>query len=267
MNDLESRSGAPGPVGTSGAGTGKRVRFGVWALWVAGFVLAIAGFFAVLPRLLYERTAATHRPLAEAMLNPGGGWRANVEPLANTPEERQRVANILQYDDAIFVHYTRPSGESVDIYAAYWGPGREAYGLVGVHTPDTCWVSNGWRCVARSHRVVRRVEGHVLKPAEEGVYTFNNEPTYVMFWHLVGGQSHQDYGLEGWVGGFKGYLYRLPLLLSDLRHYSLNLAQDQLFVRISSRIPMDELCRQQDFQQLLWSLEPLGLFRPKPQPD
>jgi len=241
----------------------QRNRRGRWTLWVAGAILVLAAVFTVLPRLLSSSSRTTHVALKDVLANPPAGWTAQVLPLGDSQEMRKAVAGILQYDDAIFVRYSRPTGEPVEIYAAYWGPGRAPYSMVAVHTPDTCWINNGARRLARTHQFQSEALGEKLKPVELGVYAFNDRPIHVMYWHLVGGEPHDDFGLSGWVGGAKGYLQRLPLLFRDMRRYSLDLAQDQVFVRISSTTPIEELLGQSDFQQLLRSLEPLGLFEPK----
>jgi hypothetical protein len=80
-----------------------------------------------------------------------------------------------------------------------------------------------------------------------------------MFWHLVGGRVH-GYEQYGWRNGLAGVRDRLPNLLRDLRRYGLNLAQEQIFLRISSNVPLSRLQADPDFARLLLALEPLGIF-------
>lgn len=53
---------------------------------------------------------------------------------------------------------------------------------------------------------------------------------------------------------------RLPHLFADVRRYGLNLAQEQLFIRISSNVSVDALLRDPAFEKLIETLRPLGIF-------
>lgn len=72
------------------------------------------------------------------------GWKVDYLPIADTPEAKAKVDELLNYDDAVFAVYTRGT-EQVAIYLAYWAPGKMSHRLVAGHTPDVCWVGAGWR--------------------------------------------------------------------------------------------------------------------------
>ncbi|MBS0633009.1 MAG: exosortase-associated EpsI family protein [Verrucomicrobia bacterium] len=236
-----------------------------WVFAILGVVLAAVLLVEILPALVSKPPAVQHVPLAEALPQAVPGWTAKVVPVANTPEMRQAVSGILQFDEAEVVQYTSADGIVVEVYAAYWKAGKAPYSLVGAHNPDTCWINNGWDCVSRTHAFVREVDGRTLKPGEEGGYTprQGGGQTDVLFWHLVGGRPHDGYGLEGWADGFKGHLQRLPLVFRDLKRYSFNLAQEQMFVRISTQARFADLFGREDFRRLMLALEPVGLLEPK----
>lgn len=230
-----------------------------------GLVLVAVLLMETLPALLSKPPQVHHVVLADAIPQEVPGWTAKVVPLANTPEMRQAVSSILQYDEAQVVQYTSADGVVVEVYAAYWKAGKAPYSLVGAHNPDTCWLNNGWDCVSRTHSLVHEVDGRRMKPGEEGGYTprQGGGQTDVLFWHLVGGRPHEGYGLEGWGDGIKGHLERLPLVFRDMKRYSFNLAQEQMFVRISTQARFDDLFKREDFRRLMLALEPIGLLEPK----
>lgn len=238
----------------------QRWRLGIFSIVAA--VLALAVLVAIVPGAFLAPRGSPQKPLAKVLERSVSAWDIRSLPLANSPEMRQAVEGILQFDDAIFLHCSQPDGTAVEIYAAYWRPGKVPYGLVGLHSPDTCWINNGWTCSSRRHAQRLEIRGRLLKPIEMGVYSLLGVSTHVMYWHLVGGRPHEDYQLSGWVEGVRGYWQRLPLLFRDLKSYSLNLAQQQLVVRISSTTPFVDLAKQPSFQDLMMSLEPLGLFEP-----
>lgn len=74
------------------------------------------------------------------------GWKVDFQPIADTPEMKAKVDELLNYDDAVFTVYTKGS-ERLSVYIAYWAPGKMSHRLVAGHTPDVCWVGAGWRIV------------------------------------------------------------------------------------------------------------------------
>lgn len=227
---------------------------------LACLVLTFAVLLNIVPQVLFRPEASKHEPLSAAMMNPPPGWSVTELPLASSPDGQLQVAKVLQFDDASFMRYTNASGVAVDIYAAYWSPGKAPYTLVGAHTPDTCWIYSGWQCVARTHDFRFESPEFKLKSGEVGTFTFQQKPTYVIFWHLVGGEPHESLGLVGWVRGLRGYLVRVPMFFRDLRRYSFDLTRDQLFVRVSSSMPVTDLLSRPDVQELLRALKPLNVI-------
>jgi hypothetical protein len=243
------------------------VRANPWGrrvIWPLAAILVLVIALEALPRLLYPHAPRAHMPFAEALPHAVSGWQVRRLAIADTPEMRQTVSGILQFDDAIVLEFSKPGGPRIEVYAAYWKAGKAPYSLVGVHTPDTCWVNNGWTCQSRGHARRMTLAGRALKPAEEGVYALRGSATEVLFWHLVGGRPNSDYGFAGWTGGLRGYIERFPLFFTNLRRYSMNLAQPQLFVRISSMTPFEELSGRPDFEQVMLALAPLDIFEPAP---
>jgi hypothetical protein len=180
------------------------------------------------------------------------GWSYRELPLAETEETRKAVVNTLQFDQFVSRIYQRES-TTVTIYAAYWGPNKVPPRAVGVHTPDTCWIQNGWTRTARRHAVTLSLGGQALKPGEFGTYSLNGQSLNVLFWHLVGGEVY-SYEQDG--------LHSLSAPLIDLLQFGLNQRRDQLFVRLACNEPFDKIWADPGFQQLLRSLSGLGLNQP-----
>ena len=177
-------------------------------------------------------------------------WDADDLPLANTEELRNAVAKTLNFDEYISRIY-RQGSVTVTIYAAYWQHDKVPPRSVGVHTPDTCWVQNGWFCIQRDNAISLKapVEGS-LKPVEFGIYTLRETTQYVYFWHLVGGKSY-SYNQEG--------LHSITAPLQDMFTFGLNQRREQLFVRIASSVPFEQIWQDPGIKLLLESLGHLGL--------
>jgi hypothetical protein len=157
------------------------------------------------------------------------GWSASQRPVADTEEMKRAVAELLNYDGGGFVTYTNGDLQ-ISIYAAYWKLGKMSPRLVATHTPDGCWIGNGWVCQSAgiadlkvSNQQRLRVKTRVFA-APVGV------PQHMMFCHVVGGlpRDYGQFGAPAWYA-----------FLSELRWGGLNLREEQLFFRISSNHPLE----------------------------
>jgi len=177
------------------------------------------------------------------------GWIMEELPLGQTEEVRNAVERRLQFDDVISRIYSRGNVD-VGIYIAYWKPGKMPVRLVGVHTPDTCWVQNGWSCEFREHSVKKTVDEQPLLDGEYGIYEINDHRQHVLFWHIVGDRIN-TYEQQG--------MHSLTAVWHDIRRFGLNQRQEQFFIRISSNRPFEEIWNDPGFAQLMKDIANLGL--------
>ena len=157
------------------------------------------------------------------------GWSASQRPVAATEEMKQAVAELLNYDAGGFVTYTNGDRE-ISIYAAYWIPGKMSPRLVATHTPDVCWIGNGWVCQSAGIADLEVANGQRFRVKTRVFAAPVGAPQHLMFCHLVGGLP-RDYGQFGRPAWYA--------FLSELRWGGLNLREEQLFFRISSNHPFE----------------------------
>jgi Protein of unknown function (DUF3485) len=132
---------------------------------------------------------------------------------------------------------------------AYWGPGQAPVSLVDAHTPDACWPGSGWEPEpVPASRSVLEISGRLLAPAECRLFAHDSFETRVWFWHLHGGKP------IAFVDP-----YSAPRLLALAWRYGFGRPEDQLFVRVSSNRPWQEVASQPALRQFLENLRPLGL--------
>lgn len=232
-----------------------------WRSILFGFcllVLAAGVTVALVPRFLSKQEVTLREHLADVVPRSLPGWEVQDLPIAETEEMLKQVEAILEYDDAVCRTYRKGALE-VQVYVAYWRPGSVPYGQAGAHTPDTCWIYNGWTCLNRLRSQPSDINGRALVPYEFGVFSKSTVTLDVIFWHLVGGKPY-GYVQDGWRSGVKGYLERLPRLRDDFRAHGFNLAQEQFVVRISTNSQFAQLWADKDFIALMESLRPLGIF-------
>jgi hypothetical protein len=245
-------------MGMENGSAPRRRKTAVLALGIAIVALAVAVVLAIVPLFLSNARQRITLPLAQLVPAEVSGWTVRTLDVADSEELRNRVEQILQYDDVVFRSYRRGTVE-VQVYATYWRPGSVPYGQAGVHTPDTCWVVAGWSLQGKAHGQTIRCGDGSLKPVESRRFTSKGQTLNVWFWHLVGDHVH-TYEQYGWRSGLAGVRERLPNLFRDLRRYGFNLAQEQLFVRISSNADFDSILHDPAFAVLVNRLRPLGIF-------
>ena len=169
--------------------------------------------------------------------------------MAASPESSNRISEFLNFDDALFRTYEK-NGIFIGLYVAYWKPGTASYRWAGAHTPDTCWIVNGWTCSERQYAVPFTYKNTEFQRAEFGVYEKDGSAQRVYFWHLVGGKV-MTYDQKGTPQIFGA--------LVDIQKHGLNLRQEQFFIRLSSNRDFETLRKQPAFSQILNGLSTLGL--------
>jgi hypothetical protein len=199
------------------------------SLIIAGCILIVG-----LGRILYGAVRPIPEPSFKARLTnalPSGaelpGWVLIKEEIAATPEMKRAVDELLNFDDAAFFTYTRGE-DRVSVYVAYWKPGMMSQRLISVHTPDVCWVGNGWEVRRRESRVSLAARGEKTPPpAEWREMRLADKTERVLFWHLVGGEARD---LSSPIAPWYSFL-------TEMISGGLQQREEQFFIRISSNRP------------------------------
>lgn len=190
-----------------------------------------------------------NQALAEIFPDELAGWKIEDHEMAESPESSARISEFLNFDDALFRTYEK-RGIYMGLYVAYWKPGTASYRWAGAHTPDTCWILNGWNCTERQYAVPFAHKNTEFQPAEFGVYEKEGSAQSVYFWHLVGGKS-MTYDQKGTPEIFGA--------LVDIQKHGLNLRQEQFFIRLSSNRDLATLRKLPEFGLILDGLDNIGL--------
>ena len=207
------------------------------------------------------RPARTSRPphLERAIPSDAPGWSGRDVPLGANEFLSSEAEKVLNFDEVVNREFTR-GGEKFGVYVAYWSAGKMPTQVVASHTPDRCWTENGWHCTAMRFRQDRNFDGAPLQPAEWRTFEppEGGPPTYVLYWHLVGGQA-QDFGS------------RFSEIPDPVRWWEGVVRQavsgqgEQYFIRVTASEPLEELWRDPGFAAVFRSLVRLGLdSRPPP---
>lgn len=211
----------------------------VCLIFLALALLAVFGlraYFAFVP----PPEASLGQSLADILPNKMPGWEITDHDMAKSPEASARVSNFLNFDDAIFRSYRR--GDTlIGVYVAYWKPGKASYRWAGSHTPDTCWIINGWTRCDRKYSIPFKTKNQEFEPAEFGVYEKNGTTQKVYFWHLVGGKAN--------AYKQKKHSYYLNAL-KDIQKHGLNQRKEQFFVRLSSNKDIEILSQLKGFNDI-----------------
>jgi len=230
-----------------------------------GSVLAALLLGGVLLQLPIWRTESARlsqlkgKPLAKR-LPPGlAGGTAQDEPIAGTEEMKKAVGELLNFSDGVYRIYRIP-GARISAYVAWWEAGRMSPRLVAGHTPDVCWPENGWvrnKDAEGSHMALsEELSAKGFAEGETRVFVTNSKPEYVVFWHKVGDEmlSYQN----GWAPPWWAWI-------DEMWRGGLNLKKEQLFVRVSSDRPLEEIWSRSETEPLRKALLQLGLQQTKPE--
>ena len=218
------------------------------------FIFAAAALLGGLSLRVYFALVPPPEPTLDELLSDIvpkqlNGWKITDQDMAESPESSERISDFLNFDDALFRIFK--NGDTfVGLYIAYWLPGKASYRWAGAHTPDTCWVQNGWTRQDRKYRIPFQNEETLFQPAEFGIYEKDGSAQNVYFWHLVGGEAF-GYEQEGGHNIFAALL--------DITKHGLNLRDEQFFIRLSSNKKLDELKKIEGYKQILDSLHEIGL--------
>ena len=232
-----------------------------------GLLIVGAVLLVLLVGLVVAAEGLSSRPrrftgqLADALPRAVPGWTRRDIPVADSKAASMNVQGILNFSQAAQAIYAR--GEtSVLVYVAYWEPGKVSVVDAGSHNPDSCWVNNGCTRTERRYAVAAKVGGRALVPYEYGQYLVpSGGRQNVAFWHLVNGQPNRyEEQNAGWRDGLIGRIERLPLLWKDIRAYGLNQKSEQMFIRISTNLPIEQFLADPANRELLQALEGVGIF-------
>jgi hypothetical protein len=189
------------------------------------------------------------------------GWTRREIPIAGSSAAMASAQGILNFSQAKQALYVR-GGTQILVYVAYWEPGKISVVDAGSHNPDSCWVNNGCVRTERVYSVPGKIGERELLPYESGQYIVpNGGKQNVAFWHLVNGEPNRYEEQEaGWRNGLLGRLERLPLIWKDIRTYGLNQKNEQMFVRLSSNLRIEDIMVDPANGGLFAALAPLGIY-------
>lgn len=216
------------------------------ALAIGLFVLAIAIGLTV--GMKYRQKKITrHANLLTQLPSNYPGWEVKDMPIASTPEMQKAVDEMLNYDEAVFREYSR-NGKTLTVYAAYWRPFRFHPRLISIHTPDICWVGNGWIMRSSNYNYEVNLPGSKAWHAQERVFEAGGVPMNVIYWHIL------DSRLSGYAEGPKSASRSfMRNFINDLKHG----AGEQFFIRISSAQPWSSWVDDPLYKEILNTFSPV----------
>ncbi len=187
--------------------------------------------------------------LTKAVPSELPGWEVEDHELADSEEMQDRVEDILNFSEALFRSYTKGK-TTISVYIAYWEPRKMPVRQVQAHTPDICWVRNGWQVADSEYSVALNAGELPLKPAEFRVMTKDPVLQYVYYWHTVGDNIYVNRTIGSWDKWDP---------IKSLFKFGLNQKREQFFIRLSSNRPFNEIWNDPDFQLILSDLAALTL--------
>lgn len=222
---------------------------------VSFIFLFLALLFIPLVQLIkpsYENVDSLPLPNMDAFAPPVvENWTVEDIPLGNTEAVSESALKTLKLDSFVQRSYKR-AGKDITVYIAYWKPGTMDTRLVASHTPDRCWVENGWSCEESRNGAAMDMNGLDIVPVQYRRFKMKGHSQTVYYWLMVNGQRYQF--------GDRLNTYPNPLdFFRDFFKEVLRGRPEHYFVRISSNMSAEELADEPLFIQIIKSLEPVGI--------
>jgi exosortase len=174
------------------------------------------------------------------------GWHVK------TSNDLYQFSGILETESLAqrtYLKHCKGDDIQLTVYLAYWEAGRSSVSQVAMHTPDACWPGAGWEVSSiETPRQVLQLPTQTLPVAEAREFKSGGRPQYVWFWHIYNGRSiaYED-------------PYSPVELLRNAWRYGFTRHADQLFVRVSSNLPWDQLKDEPLLSEIFENTKPLGL--------
>jgi len=158
------------------------------------------------------------------------GWEVEDRQVADSPDMVQAVESILRYDSAMFRVY-KSGGVEITVYMSYWLPGKVHFENIDTHTPDVCWVTNGWTMEKLASPAPVSVGNQRITLPNYRRFKSNEATQTVLYWHYEGSKLLSSLSVDEAKVSFLGHAKTRLVNFYD----SIGQApKQQLFVRISS---------------------------------
>ncbi len=201
--------------------------------------------------------------VAEILPKSMGDWTSVDQPLGDTEEVIRSSQKTLNLSDFLFRKYTNKKGKEFDVYIAYWAPGVGSIRSVSGHTPDICWVKNGWTQLKDkinnnftfNKENVNLIEGDYRELVFE-TSTGESVKRNVLFWCIVGDKRYM-YSAAG---------HNMPNPITWILNnfmYNATSTHESYFIRISSSEEFEDLIKDASFVALLDELSNILLAKEK----
>ncbi len=207
-------------------------------------------------------TAPEGRPtghIAEIVPAKPGVWESEDMPLGSTEEVKRSAEKILATSEFLNRRYSDKSGREFNVYIAYWEPGKVTPRHAVNHTPDSCWVRNGWKRIDNSSRsdCMPGKQRVPLFPAFYREYTYEvsagkTVKRNVVFWCVIGDETFN------FSEGGSAFFNPVEWFKSILK-YSVTGMKDIYFIRVDSSFNFDDFKSDEGFNEVMDSLGKLAL--------
>ncbi len=232
---------------------------------VIGIIVVLAAYFLFF--VDYSDETKPTKPaghLKAIVPSSPDGWASTDLPLGPTEESQRAAEKILASTEYLNREYRSPDGKlSFGVYIAYWQRGAANGKVVSDHTPDKCWVMNGWKndkSKARSD-VVFEFDSVKLIPAFYRRMTFDNvsgvTERFVCFWHMME-DARYEYGDSATFYNSFSFQYLKDSFLAVFKG-----SPEMYFIRIDSAFDLPVLEKEKAFQEVMKSLAKLILEQKK----
>lgn len=229
------------PGGPHGAVVGGMdVRPKVILVLLVSLLLAAVGLQLAGSYLARRADSAAREPAVFSALNEIGSRAGTPLPVAASEFLTKEVERTLRYTSV--ASYSFEAG-SVTLYAALWAPDSVSIREVAFHTPDHCWIANGWK---RLQKIQPDGADRVVDESQQRLFEKGGQRVYTACWHVAGGRC-VVYNEDGPPDNFS--------MISDFSRFGLAQRRSQLFVRLTSSVPLKDIHARGYIREIIEALD------------
>ena len=204
--------------------------------------------------------AKVETPIDSLIPKTIGSMTSRERPLGNTEEVAHAAESLLNVNEWVNREYSLPDGKKFQLYISHWLPNKEDVVKASTHTPDRCWVKNGWKnddSKKRFDDVLEGAGGKRTFPAHYREYLFDTPSAKirrkVWFWFLVDGKPYNYNSTDNFVANPASYAF-------NAFRDALVGSPEQYFIRIDSDGRLEDFAQNEDFKALIDKLGEIILY-------
>lgn len=210
-------------------------------------LVAVAAVFVQYNGMANKRKNLASPDLGKLIPSEIPGWTIEDKPIAATPEMQKAVDSLLNFDAGILRVYKQGTLE-ITVYMAYWLPAKVPAEIVDAHTPDICWVLNGWQMTKCAPLPDQSTPTGLVALPNVRQFDVSGTQLSVVYWHMKDHKIRTNNPLL--IRGLS-FFQHVKWRFTQFWQLITSTPSEQIFIRISANQDIAEIIQTDPIQFIL----------------